>query len=97
MLITNDWGTRGDKLIPLKNVADEALENCPSITSVIVQKSEKEVHIKEGRDFWFENENAKVESSCLAESLNSEDPLFILYTSGSTGSLRDFSIQLVVT
>ncbi len=86
VLITNDWGLRGDKLIPLKNVADEALESCPSISSVIVQKSAPEnVMMKDGRDYWFETENQKASTDCPAETQQSEDPLFILYTSGSTG------------
>ena len=86
VLITNDWGIRGDKLIPLKDVADEALLTCSSITSVIVQKSgDKDISMKEGRDFWFEQEIENVGANCPAEELDSEDPLFILYTSGSTG------------
>ena len=86
ILITNDWGLRGDKEIPLKNVADEALKNSPSITSVIVQRSgSSEVQMKDGRDFWFEEENENVSSNCEPVEMDSEDPLFILYTSGSTG------------
>ena len=86
VLITNDWGVRGDKLVPLKNVVDEALEKSPSITSVIVQRSANEkISMMDGRDFWFEEEVKKVSNDCPAEKLESEDPLFILYTSGSTG------------
>ena len=86
ILITNDWGVRGDKLVPLKNVADEALKNCPSIKSVIVQQSaDSKIEMKDGRDFWFEAEDKKVSNTCPAEIQQAEDPLFILYTSGSTG------------
>ena len=86
IVITNDWGLRGDKEIPLKNVADEALKNCPSITSVIVQKSgSTEIQMTPGRDFWFEEENENVSTNCEPVEMDSEDPLFILYTSGSTG------------
>jgi acetyl-CoA synthetase len=86
ILITNDWGVRGDKLIALKNVADEALEKCTTIKSVIVQKSaDKKISMKDGRDFWFDAEMEKVSSDCPAVKQESEDPLFILYTSGSTG------------
>jgi len=86
ILITNDFGVRGDKLIPLKKVADDALESCPTITSVIVQKStEEKVVMKTGRDYWFEEELKDISADCPAETQQAEDPLFILYTSGSTG------------
>ncbi len=86
ILITNDGGMRGNKLIPLKEISDNALKNCPSIEKVIVHKrAENNINMIEGRDLWW-HENFKSQSDvCPAEVMNSEDPLFILYTSGSTG------------
>ena len=86
MVITSDGGYRGNKIIDLKGIVDEALVSCPTVESVlVVQRTMQPVKIMEGRDFWLENEIVDVASDCPAEPMNSEDPLFILYTSGSTG------------
>ena len=86
LLITNDGGLRGDKITPLKNIADEALKSCPNIQSVIVAKrAENKISMLPGRDFWWHDLTANAPLAHTAEVMDSEDPLFILYTSGSTG------------
>lgn len=86
MLITANEVYRGTKRINLKNICDEALEETPSIETVLVYRRTVEpTAMKQGRDkFWFE-ELQKVENDCPAEEMDAEDMLFILYTSGSTG------------
>ena len=86
ILLTSDGGFRGAKTIDLKSIADEALEKCPSIQkSIVLKRINSEVTMKKGRDVWLHDELAKVNASCIAEEMDAEDPLFILYTSGSTG------------
>ena len=86
MVITSDGGYRGNKTIDLKGIIDEALVNCPSVTSVLVAKRTNTlVNMKEGRDQWLEPLLDQALSNNVAEIMDAEDPLFILYTSGSTG------------
>lgn len=86
MIITSDGINRGNKRIPAKAIVDEALQNCPSVSSVLVQRcSNLEIDMLKGRDFELSTELAFANDHCAAEPMDSEDPLFILYTSGSTG------------
>ena len=86
LLITADGGFRGKKITPLKEIADEAMQNTPSITKCIVLKRTKsDINMREHRDIWWNDEMKKASEQCPIEIMESEDPLFILYTSGSTG------------
>lgn len=87
-LITCDEGRRGGKTINIKKLCDEALLNCPSIEKVLVYErtGNKEVTLKEGRDYWWSEETQKFAGYLPPVPVNSEDPLFLLYTSGSTGT-----------
>jgi acetyl-CoA synthetase len=86
LLITADGGYRRGRIIPLKESADQAVENCPTIEKVVVVKRTKEnVEWKDGRDLWWDELMKKAESTCKAEAFDAEHPLFILYTSGTTG------------
>ncbi|HPC86478.1 MAG TPA: acetate--CoA ligase, partial [Smithellaceae bacterium] len=88
VLVVCDGTFRGNKAVPQKATADEALPSCPSIKSVIVVKrvgDKIKCDMTPGRDVWWHDEMAKASASCEPEWMDAEDPLFILYTSGSTG------------
>jgi len=86
MVITSDGNFRGNKVIPVKSVVDEALEKSNSIEKVIVlNRTNQDVSFVENRDFWWHDLVADKSPVCKAEVMDSEDMLFILYTSGSTG------------
>ncbi|MDG1823207.1 MAG: acetate--CoA ligase [Flavobacteriaceae bacterium] len=85
LLLTADGGFRGSKVTPLKEIADDALLNCPSINNTIVLKRTGQHVSWNKKDLWWHEEVEKASDVCPAEVMDSEDPLFILYTSGSTG------------
>ena len=86
LVITADAGLRGGKLVPLKANVDAALIQCPSVSEVlVVRHADNDVAMEEGRDHWWHNLRAVVSADCPPAEMSAEDPLFILYTSGSTG------------
>ncbi len=86
LVVTSDGAYRGAKEIAIKKVVDEALEVCPSVSSVIVlNRTGAVVDMQHGRDFWWHDEMKDASPICPAVQMDSEDMLFILYTSGSTG------------
>ncbi len=85
-IVTADEGIRGGKIIPLKKITDEALEQCPNVKKcVVVKRTGSEVNWVEGRDVWYDQITQTASEKCEPEEMGAEDPLFILYTSGSTG------------
>jgi acetyl-CoA synthetase len=86
MLITSNEGLRGGKRLALKKTCDQAIEGLDTVKTVLVAKrTDADVPMQSGRDFWMAEEMDKQRSTCPCEWMHSEDPLFILYTSGSTG------------
>ncbi|CDK28084.1 unnamed protein product [Kuraishia capsulata CBS 1993] len=86
-VITCDQGKRGGRSIQTKKIVDEGLKQTPSVQKVLVYKrTGGDVEMTEGRDFWWQEECDKFSGYLPPVSVNSEDPLFMLYTSGSTGS-----------
>jgi acetyl-CoA synthetase len=86
VLLTADGGFRGEKITPLKNIVDEALETCPGVDSVVVyQRTKSAINMLAGRDIWWHDAIEGQSEECVAEEMDAEDLLFILYTSGSTG------------
>lgn len=89
LLITADGGWRRGNVVALKNEADKAVAKCPCIENVIVVKRPHgepfPCKIHEGRDHWYHRLMEDASANCPAEHLDAEDPLYILYTSGTTG------------
>ena len=86
LVITADEGVRGGKLVPLKRNTDEAIAKCDhDVSTIVVRRTGNDVPINPGREVWYHEAADEVSDQCAAEVMNAEDPLFILYTSGSTG------------
>ena len=87
VVVTQDLSYRRGAPIQLKGIVDEALEHCPGVEKVLVfrRAPEKETPMKAGRDLWWHEAVAAAAPECPPEPMGSEDPLFLLYTSGTTG------------
>jgi acetyl-CoA synthetase len=86
LLITADGGFRRGRVVPLKQAADEALQTCPTVEkSIVVKRTGEDVAWNNGRDLWWHELIEAQAEVCEPEPLDSEHPLFILYTSGTTG------------
>src|SRR5262245_7326343 len=86
VIVTADGGYRRGSEIRLKDVVDEAAGSCPSVEHVVVyQRTGSKISMRPGRDHWWHELTKTVDADCPAEELDSEHPLYILYTSGTTG------------
>ncbi|WP_299376407.1 acetate--CoA ligase [uncultured Kiloniella sp.] len=86
-VITADEGLRGGRKVPLKANTDKALESCPDVDTVfVVKRTGGDINWDDKRDVWWDEACAAADKECPAEEMKAEDPLFILFTSGSTGN-----------
>jgi acetyl-CoA synthetase len=87
LVITADGNYRRGQIVPLKRNVDHALEGCPCVENVVILRrlgDAAAIHVQEGRDHWWHRLMADAPAYCEPEVMDSEDPLFILYTSGTT-------------
>ena len=84
-VITQDECWRHGRTVPLREAVDEALVTCPSVTNVIVtRRTATPINWVDGRDHWYHEIVANQSAECDPEPMDAEDPLFVLYTSGTT-------------
>jgi acetyl-CoA synthetase len=86
LIVTADEAPRGGRNTPLKANVDKALDICGDVQTLVVERTGGEVVMKDGRDHSYTAAMAAASADCAPEVMNAEDPLFILYTSGSTGA-----------
>ncbi|WP_438968197.1 acetate--CoA ligase [Planktomarina temperata] len=86
LIVTADQAPRGGKATPLKANVDKALEISGDVPTLVVERTGAELPNKAGRDHSYSAAMAQASADCAPEPMNAEDPLFILYTSGSTGA-----------
>ena len=86
LVVTADQAPRGGKNTPLKANVDKALEICGDVTTLVVERTGADLPSKPGRDHKYSEMMESASAECAPETMNAEDPLFILYTSGSTGA-----------
>jgi acetyl-CoA synthetase len=87
VVVTQDISYRRGAEVKLKQIVDEAMQTCPGVRSVVVFQREPKVTVAMtvGRDVWWHEAMSSVEAECAPEWMDAEDPLYILYTSGTTG------------
>jgi len=86
LIVTADGGFRRGSIIELKDAVDKALKKVPTVENVVVvRRTHNKVVMQPGRDYWWDDLVEEVDANCPAVALDAEHPLFILYTSGTTG------------